>query len=458
MIRNNVEFRRELEKINEWWLTSTVREAGLYPLKRDHFSILKKEIEGPRITIIAGPRRVGKSILIKQAIEDLIQKGNNPRNILYYSMDDPSLSVYSEEVFKDLVDYFSDNIALEGKKYIFLDEIHLFNGWYKWIKAFYDRKKDIKFVITGSSSLHLQKEANFYLRGRTSEIEMFPLNFFEFVKFSGIKTEKIGYQELLGLDEFEVRKIQSNLRNSFNEYLTVGGFPEWFEIRNHEDAKLRWFTMLIEDIPKKAIFEDITTLFEIRNAKILEQVFAFIVAYQSKIISYETINDVVKLDRATLINYIEFLKSSYLLAEVLKFAGIKEQIKAKKKFLVIDQGLRNAVLKEYEIREENLGFVLENVIGINLFLHCKRNDKKLYYWKINDEIDFVISNKEEKAIPVEVKYKNIINDADKKSSNNFLKRFRKEKAFLITKNLYGKEKLSQGILYFIPADILLLSL
>lgn len=458
MIRNDVEFRRELEKINEWWLTSTVREASLYPLKRDHFAILKKEIEGARITIIAGPRRVGKSILIKQAIEHLIQKGNNPRNILYYSMDDPSLSVYSDEILKDIVDYFSENIALAGKKYIFLDEIHLFNGWYKWIKAFYDRKKDIKFVITGSSSLHLQKEANFYLRGRTSEIEMFPLNFFEFAEFSGIKTEKIDYQELLELDEFEVRKIQSNLRNSFNEYLTVGGFPEWFEIKNQEDAKLRWFTMLIEDIPKKAIFEDITTLFEIRNAKILEQVFAFIVAHQSKILSYETINDVVRLDRATLINYIEFLKSSYLLAEVLKFAGIKEQIKAKKKFLTIDQGLRNAILKEYEIREENLGFVLENVIGINLFWHCKRNDKKLYYWKINDEIDFVISNKEEEVIPVEVKYKNIINDADKKSLNNFLKRFGKEKAFLITKHLYGKEKLCQGLLYFIPADILLLSI
>ena len=456
MIRNDLEFRRELEKINEWWLTSSVTEVKLYPLKREQFAILKKELERPRVNIISGPRRVGKSVLVKQVIEHLIQKGENPRNILYYSMDDPTLSVYSDKVLKDLLDYFLENIALEGKKYIFLDEIHLLDEWYKWIKAFYDRKKDIKFVLTGSSSIHLQKEANVFMRGRTSEIEMFPLNFFEFVRFSGIKAEKIGYQELLRLDEFEVRKIQHNLRNSFNEYLTVGGFPEWFEIKNQENAKLRWFTMLIEDIPKKAIYEDITTLFEIRNAKILEQVFAFIVAHQSKILSYETINDVVKLDRSTLINYIEFLKSSYLLAEVLKFAGIKEQIKAKKKFLAIDQGLRNAILKEYEVKEENLGFILENVVGINLFLLCKRNDNKLYYWKTNDEIDFIVSNKE--VVPVEVKYKNLINHGDKNSLNNFLKRFKKGKAFLITKNLYGKEKVSQGILYFIPAEIFLLSL
>lgn len=456
MIRNELEFRKEIEKIDEWWFTNSVREARLYPLKREQFTVLKDELKYPRINIIVGPRRVGKSILIKQAIEYLIQNGENPRNILYYSMDDPTLSVYSDNLLKDIVDYFLENIALEGRKYIFLDEIHLFKGWHKWIKAFYDRRKDIKFVLTGSSGIHLQKEANLFLRGRILQIEMFPLTFFEFVRFSGIKMDKIEYQDLLKLDEFEVRKIQHNLRGVFSEYLTVGGFPEWFEIKNQKDAKLRWFAMLIENIPKRAIYEDIATLFEIRNTKILEQIFAFIVAHQSKLLSYETINEVVKLDRSTLINYIEFLKSSYLIFEVTKFAGIKEQIKAKKKFLVIDQGLRNAILKDYEVKEINLGFILENVVGINLFLFSRKEDKKISYWKVNDEVDFIISNRD--VIPVEVKYRNLIKDSDKNSIKNFLKKFKSEKAFLITKNLYGHQKTNDGVLYFIPADVFLLSL
>lgn len=457
MIRDSLEFRAELEKINKWWFTNSVEEAKLYPLKRQQFQTLKKELPTPRINIVIGPRRVGKSILVKQAIQDLIQNGENPRNILYYSLDDPTLSVYSDNLLKDLIDYFLENIALPAKKrYIFLDEVYLFKGWYKWIKSFYDKRKDIKFVLSGSSSTSLEKEINIFLRGRTFEIEMFPLSFFEFTRFSGIKMNKIEYEQLLKLDEFKARKIQHNLKNVFGEYLAVGGFPEWFEMRNQSDAKLRWFTMLVEDIPKKAIYEDIATLFGIRNAKILEQVFAFVTAHQSRLLSYETINDVAKLDRSTLINYLEFLKSSYLIREVLKFASIKEQMKAKKKFLVIDQGLRNAVLKDYEVKEDNLGFILENVVGINLFLFCKEKDMKLYYWRINDEVDFVISGKE--TVPVEVKYKKRISENDKSKLKNFMRKFKPNKAFLITKDLYGQERVGKSLLYFIPAEVFLLSL
>lgn len=93
---------------------------------------------------------------------------------------------------------------------------------------------------------------------------------------------------------------------------------------------------------------------------------------------------VVKLDRATLINYIEFLKSSYLLAEVLKFAGIKEQIKAKKKFLSIDQGLRNAVLKEY---------VLNIITSWTLFNVIKyHNIVDFTYPSLIDPVTFSVSN------------------------------------------------------------------
>ena len=142
----------------------------------------------------------------------------------------------------------------------------------------------------------------------------------------------MSFDDVLELEEFEVRKYQHELRNAFKKYLTVGEFPEWFEVKNQLNPVPRWFVMLIEDIPKKAIFEDIAILYEIRNAKALEQILAFLVAHQSRILSYATINDVVKLDRSTLLNYLEFLKSSYLIAEVLKYAGIKEQMKAKKKF------------------------------------------------------------------------------------------------------------------------------
>ncbi|MDH7514021.1 MAG: ATP-binding protein [Clostridiales bacterium] len=462
MIFDYGRFRGELEKINDWWLTNRVREARLYALKRKHFGTLIQQLEQPRISLLAGPRRAGKSVLLKQAIQELIQTGRNSRNILYYSLDDPSLSAYSDNVMKDLLDYFLENIAVEGKKYVFFDEVHLFDDWYRWMKSFYDRRQDIKFVITGSSSLNLQRDANAFLRGRMDEIEMFPLDFHEFARFYGFDPPAISIDELDVWDEHEIRRVRNDFQEVFREYIVVGGFPEWFEVKKQREAKLRWFSLLVNDIPKKAIFEDIATLYNIRNPKILEQVFAFIAAHQSRILSYETVNDVAKLDRATLINYIEFLKASYLIVEVLKFAGIKEQLKAKKKYLIVDQGLRNAVLKEYEVREDNAGFILENVVGLHLYFSGREKGRKLYYIRVNvdGEVDFVWAEEEGKknreVIPVEVKFQARIEKKDIKNILRFMDKEDLRMAYVITKDVYKKEEVGGRALHFVPAEVFLL--
>jgi len=82
MIRDGLEFRTELEKINKWWFTNSVEEAKLYPLKREQFETLKKELQTPRINIVGGPRRVGKSILVKQAI---IKRGVRSQHLTFFS-------------------------------------------------------------------------------------------------------------------------------------------------------------------------------------------------------------------------------------------------------------------------------------------------------------------------------------------------------------------------------------
>jgi len=454
MIKNLVGFRKELEKVNEWWLTSRVKEAERFPFRREAFNEIRKEIETRRCLVITGPRRVGKSVLLKQTIQFLIKEGTNPRNILYYSLDDPTLYTFSDNLIKDLIDYFLENIAKKGRKYIFLDEIHVFEGWYKWIKAYYDKYENLKFFLSGSSSLALQEEANKYLRGRIITLEIFPLSFLEFLRLSGLKIKEFKLEDIFKLDELEIKKLWYEVKEYFQEFLVVGGFPEWFEIKGTKDEVERWFRRLIEDVPKKAIYEDVVKLFGIKNPRVLELILTFIAANQSKILAYETINDVAKLDRSTLLNYLEFLKSSYLLVEILKFARLKEQLKAKKKFLLLDQGIRNAILKEYEIREENLGFVIENVVGNRLYLISKEKNRNLFYWKINDEVDFVLRG--EKILPVEVKYRDEIKPKDIKGLLNFMEKFKVKEGFVITKSLLKREKMKGKFLYFIPCWLFLL--
>jgi len=451
MIKNIELFRTELEKVNEWWVTGKAREAEKYLYKREKFNQLVKETDSRRISIILGARRVGKSILLKHTISYLL-KSVNPRNILYLSLDDPSLQTHSDSLIKDAVEYFLDNIAKEGRKFIFLDEVQSFSEWYKWLKAFYDRGLDIKFFLSGSSSLSLQKEANKYLRGRSQETELFPLSFYEFTKLKGLEIQKPELENVLKMDEFEIKELWYKLKESFNEYLLVGGFPEWFEIKRDSQE---WFSRLINDVPKKAIYEDVANLFGIKNTKTLELILAFIAANQSKILAYETINEVVKLDHQTLTNYIEFLKSSYLIVEILKYASLKHQLKAKRKYLIIDQGLRNAMLKDYEVRESNAGFIIENLIGINLYIKTKEKQENIYYIS-NGEVDFILKNKE--TVLVEVKYQNKISEGDIKNMLKFMENFKVNRGILATKDVLKVETRGNKRILFIPVWLLLLAL
>ncbi len=79
MVKNEIIFRQELERVNEWWLTGRVREKELFPIKRHYFEQVKRELETQRVEIVIGPRRVGKSVLLKQLIASLIEDGIRPQ-------------------------------------------------------------------------------------------------------------------------------------------------------------------------------------------------------------------------------------------------------------------------------------------------------------------------------------------------------------------------------------------
>lgn len=447
MITNEERFREELNKTNPWWVNKAVPIEAKKPVKRQIFKEILESMKLRRATIVIGPRRTGKTVLIKQLIQELIKK-NSERNFLYYSLDDPSIFTYSNDVLRDTLNYFLENIALKGKKYVFLDEVHLYKDWFKWIKAYYDKEKDLKFVLTGSSSLVLQTDANKYLRGRTITFELFPLSFREFLELNGVK---ITEQELNSInaskpDYPETKKLSNKVKQSFNEFLLVGGFPEWFEVKNAR----KWHSMLIEDIPKKAIYEDAAKLYGVKNTKTLESILAFIVANQSRILSYESINEIAKLDHGTLLNYIKYITTAYLAIEILKYeTNIKTQLKAMKKYLAIDQGLRNALLKEYEVKEDNMGLIIENIVGVHLFKTAKNKDLKLFYMKSNNEVDFLIKNKS--AVPVEVKYKETVTKKDLKPLLKTMEKHKLKKGAIITKNQLKKEKIQGKEIRFIPA-------
>jgi predicted AAA+ superfamily ATPase len=451
MIKSPKEFRTELEKQNEWWITRRVKEAEAFPTRRAPFVELKKDLELKWVTLVIGPRRVGKTILLKHLIHELMAGGIDEKNIVFYSLDDPAILMHCDNPIKDIFDYWYENIAGAGRKFFFLDEVHEFREWYKWIKAIYDRYPDVKIVLSGSSSLALQREANRFLRGRSLEHEVFPQTFREFLKLGGKDAPRLDIQQVAKMQPLDAKRLYVDMRDDLKEYLLVGGFPEWFEVKD----RARWMEMLRAIVSKKAIYEDVVTLFDIKSPRTLELVLTFIVANQSKVLAYESINRVAKLKHEILVNYIEYLKASYLIIEILKFAGLKEQLKAKKKYLCVDQGLRNALLSEHELKEDNVGFVIENVVGSHTYLECKRKKLKLMYHRVNDEVDFIVGNKA--LVPIEVKYKESIDKKELKPLLKFMEEHGCKEAFVITKDIFERRVLDDKTLVFVPACLYLLT-
>jgi len=446
MIIDNIGLERYLLRTNPWWATGIVDKARS-KISRENLPRIMKELSLERTVQLLGPRRAGKTTTIHMIIDKLIGSGVGPERLLYVSLDDPMLRNFCSEPLSDTLEFFLGN-APKGRNYAFLDEVQKVKGWYEWIKGYHDREQNLKMVISGSSSLALQKEANTYLRGRVISFVQHPFNLREFLGMDGFKIETPHFLD----DSLEMSKKYGSIRDHLMEYLRVGGYPEWFQLRTVPDSSV-WFDRLYEDVPKKAFYEDIVELFNIRSPRALELLFVFIAQNQSRILSYEAMNRIVGLDRSTILDYLAYLKASYLVIEVPVFSEkISTQEKSMKKYLISDQGIRNGILKEYSIKEENLGFIVETVVGIYLHRFCEENGLSLNYVKSNGEIDFILTGKD-RTVPVEVK------TSDRFKISTTMKNFIKEKGspfgVVITDRSAGQFEVEEIMIREVPLWVLL---
>lgn len=107
-----------------------------------------------RFAVLSGARRVGKTTIMYQIMDTLINEGINPKNILYVSFDNPIVKLVSTE---EVLSVYESLYPITGTKYIFFDEIQYTDNWELWMKVIYDGRKDICMMATGSASPILEK-------------------------------------------------------------------------------------------------------------------------------------------------------------------------------------------------------------------------------------------------------------------------------------------------------------
>jgi hypothetical protein len=332
------------------------------------------------VSVVSGVRRSGKSTILLQVLERLISGGVPEENTLYVNFEEPAFAPeLNLEFLLQLHDAYLEKFAPRGKAYIVLDEVQLVPQWEKFVRGLYDRNRNIKFYVTGSSSKLLSREFGSALTGRTYANEVFPLSFAEFLGF-GAKG---------GLTDQSLAGRGPWLRHQLLEYMRYGGFPQVALTKNKKDklAILKGFYSAI-------IEKDIVQRFEVRDVRQLKEFYVNLVTNISSLFSAYRAEKKQDISQPTAAKFLEYAREVYLAETIDLFSYSYAKQKANPgKVYVVDPGIYSAISFRFS---ENLGKIFENLV----YLEYRRRNQDVFYWKGKKEVDFLVrqGNKVKKAV------------------------------------------------------------
>ncbi len=408
----------KLVEWNPWWETGKMPEE-LTGKHRPYYRQLTESIEEHEITIITGIRRSGKSTLMYQMIDALLKKGVDAKQVLFVNLEDKKLA---EDTLDAIYSAYRQNLNLDKKAFVFLDEIHRKEGWESWIRKKYDLKTPDKFVISGSCSYLLKKEYSALLTGRNLTFEVMPLGFEEFLFFKDIAINSENMQKGILLE-----KTKLAILKNLDEYLKIGGFPE--VLFKQESFKIKLLEQYFDDI----LYKDIVDRHNLNSQKAKDLALYFATNFTG-IISLRSLRNSLKISYDTIKDYLSCFKEAYLFFTIDHFSySFREQKTLASKIYCIDNGLRNAVSFRFSKDE---GRLAENLALIEL----KRMEKDVYYWKKNGDVDFVVKNTDNTLTAINISYTDEIHERETKSLLAFKKTFkaRAKHLILLTKNTERK--------------------
>ena len=457
-----------LQQYNPWWKSPESIHLETKPHKRvAYFEAVKtiKHTTIRRFAVLSGARRVGKTTMLYQMIETLMDDGVSPKNILYVSFDNPIIKMVSVE---EILSIYETLYPLEGTKYLFFDEIQYTENWELWMKVIYDSRRDIKVTATGSASPVLEKGVSDSGVGRWNVLKVPTLSFYEYCKLLELRNlpdilPGLRLTQLCNLSKGEIAELMiafSPLQQHFNRYLTIGGFPEL--VLSDDDAYAQ--RMLREDVVDKVIKRDVLTLFNVRNPLSMEKLFLYLCMNSSEIFNKQTTaKELANIGVGTIEDYLSFLeKSNLIYISNPMMVGKKAALKGKPKIYIADAAIRNAVLMIDDVLsdDQEMGIMVETAVYKHIlsFYHAKPAVHIGYYRKAREnqkEVDVVIELPKEKIL-CEVKYRNnsAISSTDAIISLSNEDDTNITSAFIVTKNLmdYGNVQHNTRIPVFrVPA-------
>ncbi len=401
------DIRRRIERDNPWWATGIDQIPEAKFPKRLYFKSFKDlaiSFEVRRAIVLLGPRRVGKTVMLKQLVSEMIQSGFDAQAILYASIDTPIYSGIPLEKIMDLM-AIKDGAA---KRVVIFDEIQYLPNWELHLKDLVDSYPNIKFIASGSAAAALRLKSQESGAGRFSEFMLPPLTFYEFLCFAGRHDDLIEK-----VDEKTYKTLDINaLNTSFIDYLNYGGYPEAVlneQIRQYPEQFIK------ADIIDKVLLKDLPSLYGINEIQELNKLFSFLAYNTGNEASLERIAQQSGLAKPTIKKYIEYLQSAFLILKLTTVDDNCRKIQRERQFKIYlnNPSMRAALFAPVTAEDSTLvGQLTESAI-FSQWQHGNTMNRLRYArWRNEGEVDIVyLSNAQDKPLWIgEIKWSDRVMD------------------------------------------------
>ena len=416
---------------------------------------LIKWLKRKEILAIRGPRQSGKTTLLEYLSTYIRENINiSPKNIISISFEDKNLvSNFSKDPKSFIESYISPE--KQNRHYFLLDEFQYIKDGGQKLKFLYDTIKNVKFIITGSSSLELTDNTTKYLVGR---VFLFNLYQFDFEEYLFTRPENILnlYKKNTAIISdfiFEDKKIK-NIGNIFSEdfikiyeeYCIFGGYPEVVIAKKSEEKKI-----ILKNIYNTYIDKDIIGLLRLEDDYSFRNIVMILANQIGSILNYQNLAKDGLTYHKRLKQYLSILEETYIIKRIRPYyKKSTSEIRKNPKLYFIDNGLRNSIIENYNefILRGDTGGMVENIV----FSHFLKKDiSHIKYWRtVNDaEVDFIIKAGSD-FIPVEVKYTTFTSPKPGRSFVNFIKRYNPPRGLILTKGFWGEIKIDNTEILFAP--------
>ncbi len=425
-------------------------------LHRDLLDELEKWLDRKEILAIKGPRQSGKTTLLNIIKEYLVDiEKINPESIVYVTFEDRDiLDAFSRDPKEYIKSYI--NSSKDKRLYFLIDEFQYLKEGGQKLKLLYDIYENVKFIITGSSSLELTSSTARYLVGRIFSFHLYEFSLSEFLQTKE-KNLYNAYKENSQLcknflekgKDFDIKEdiFEKDFAKYFEEYVRFGGYPEVIKTPDIETKQI-----ILKNIYNTYVTRDIIELLRIENISNFRTVVTLLANNIGDLLNYNSLAADSKSYFKQIKHYLSILEETFII-RILRpyFSNIITELKKNPKIYFVDTGLRNYIINNFNelgLRRD-AGKLVENVVLSQIY---REENTSIKYWRTTAraEVDFILDDKRN-IMPIEVKYSRLNRVEISRSFKNFVTEYKPKRALILTKGFWGRVKIDRTQIGFIPA-------